>query len=215
MVFWRRRPYDRVRVLAAADRARSRGRLPKAIRLYREVLAADPKDLAVHGKIAPLLARTGQDEAALRSFETAARGHVDAGFPDRGLAVYVQAATHYPERSFFWEEQARLHLVRGTRADAANALVEGARRLARAAPEGEARLLRQALEIDDWHLEARLRLARLLRRQGKRAEACALLEALAPRLSGRGLRRVRGALFWLAPTAGAAWRWLRAALAGR
>jgi cytochrome c-type biogenesis protein CcmH/NrfG len=77
------------------------------------------------------------------------------------------------------------------------------------------RLLRRALEIDPWHAEGRLALSRLLRRQGRRGEARALLEELAPRLSGSELRRVRGALFRLGPTPAAAWRWLRAATAGR
>jgi Tfp pilus assembly protein PilF len=215
MAFWRRKPYDRVRVLQAADRARARGRLEKAIAGYRQVLAEDPGDLAVHGKIAPLLARTGRDEEALRSFEVAAKGHLDKGFVDRGLAVYVQAAGHYPERAFFWEEAARLHLLRGTRADAARALVDGGVATGEHVVKTGERLLRRALEIDPWHAEGRLALSRLLRRQGRRGEARALLEELAPRLSGSELRRVRGALFRLGPTPAAAWRWLRAATAGR
>jgi tetratricopeptide (TPR) repeat protein len=145
MVLRQRKPYIRARVLEKADRARGRGRLKKAIAGYRQVLQADPKDAAVHGKIAPLLARTGQPSEALASFEAAARIHLDAGFSDRALST----------------------------------------------------------------------LARLLRRQQRRADARALLEELAPRLSGQDLRRVRRALFWIAPTPAAGWRWLRAALRGR
>jgi tetratricopeptide (TPR) repeat protein len=215
MAFWGRKPYDRVQVLAAADRARARGRLKKAIAGYRQVLGQSPRDLVVLGKVAPLLARTGQAEEAQRCFEAAARGQLEAGFMDRSLAVYVQAAEHFPERAFYWEEAARLHTLRGTRADAVLTLVEGGARLGRAVPDAGARLLRRALEIDAWHVEGRLVLSRLLLRLRQAAEARALLEELAPRLSGRPLRRVRGALFRLSPTPAAAWRWLRAALAGR
>jgi hypothetical protein len=80
---------------------------------------------------------------------------------------------------------------------------------------GGERLLRRALEIDPWHLDGRLALARVLRRQGKAEEARTLLEKVVPRLAGRELRRVRGALWRLGPTPAATWRWLRAAVAGR
>jgi len=215
VAFWKAKPYDRVQALAAADRARARGRLKKAIAGYRTVLEADPRDAAVHGKIAPLLARAQQHEAALASFETAARGHLTAGFSDRALAVWVQAVAHYPERSGFWEEIARVHLGRERRADAVGALVRGGRVVGRATPEAGIRLLGQALEVEAWNAPARVALAHLLRRTGRRPDAVALLSEVAPRLSGRQLRQVRGALFGLRPTPAAAWRWLRAAVAGR
>jgi len=215
VAFWKAKPYDRVEVLAAADRARARGRVKKAIAGYRKVLQADPRDAAVHGKIAPLLARVQEHEAALASFEAAARGHLAAGFADRALAVWTQAAAHYPERSGFWEEMARLHLGRERRADAVSTLVRGGSAVGRATPEAGIRLLGQALEVERWNVPARIALARLLRRTGRRPDAAALLSEVAPRLSGRPLRQVRGALFAITPTPAAAWRWLWAAVAGR
>jgi cytochrome c-type biogenesis protein CcmH/NrfG len=215
MVLRQRKPYIRARVLEKADRARGRGRLKKAIAGYRQVLQADPKDAAVHGKIAPLLARTGQPSEALASFEAAARIHLGAGFSDRALSIVVQAARFFPERASFWEAASRLHLRRGRRVDAATVLTKGGTRVGAAAPAEGVRLLRLALAVDTWNVGTRLALARLLRRQQRRAEARALLEELAPRLSGQDLRRVRRALFWIAPTPAAGWRWLRAALRGR
>jgi Tfp pilus assembly protein PilF len=209
VTLWRKKPYDRVEVLAAADRARARGQVRKAIAGYRKVLAADPGDIAVHGKIAPLLARTRQADEALKSFQLAAQGHVKAGFQDRALAVYTQAAAHFPQEAWIWDEIARLHLLRGRRADAVNALVGGGRRLEHVArPKGIA-LLRKALEIEPWHLEASLALSRLLAKGGEKEEAKGLLEDLGGRVRGSARRQVRGALFRLSPTPGNAWRWLR------
>jgi tetratricopeptide (TPR) repeat protein len=215
MVLWQRKPYNRVRVLEKADRARARGRLKKAIAGYRQVLQANPKDAAVHGKIAPLLARTGQPSEAVASFEAAARIHLDAGFSERALAIVVQAARFFPKRANFWEAASRLHRLRGRRVDAAVVLTKGGTQIGAATPAEGVRLLRLALEADTWNVGARLALARLLRRQRRRADARALLEELAPRLSGQDLRRVRRALFRIAPTPAAGWRWLRAALGGR
>ena len=150
-MFWRKRPFDRTELLAAADRARARGRTKKAIAGYRKVLETVPGDLAVHAKIAPLLARTGQREASLASFRLPADGQEAAGFPDRGLSLVVQAAGFYPEELHLWEEIARLHLARARRADAVAALVAGGRRLFHLrALEVGAQVLRRAVEIETF-----------------------------------------------------------------
>src|SRR2546426_9394837 len=48
-VFWRR-SYDRGKTLAAAEKARSRGRVRKAVRCYLKVLEHDPADHVVRSK---------------------------------------------------------------------------------------------------------------------------------------------------------------------
>ncbi len=212
MPLWRRKPYDRTETLAAADRARAQRRVKKAIAGYRKVLEQDPGDLAVHGKIAPLLAERGERGEAMASFQLAAEGHLRAGFADRALSVYVQAVGFFPDAPPLWDEIARLHLVRGRRADAVNALVGGASRLGSRSRDGGIGLIRKALELEPYHLDATLALARLLSAAGRRALARDALEDLAGRVRGKALRRVRGALFRLAPTPASAWRWLRAAL---
>ncbi len=210
MALWRRKkkPFDRTAALPPADRARASGRVKKAIAGYQRVLAADPHDVSVHGKLAPLLARRRQKKEAMASFLFAAQGHLKAGFADRALSVYLQASAHYPEESGLWDEIARLNLVRGRRADAVKALVEGGSRLGRGSrPQGMA-LLRKALEIEPYHVEATLGLARLLGRDGRRREAAAALEDLAGRVRGRARRRVRRALLGISPTPANFWRWL-------
>ena len=214
-MFWRKRPFDRTEVLAAADRARARGRTKKAIAGYRTVLETAPGDLAVHAKIAPLLARTGQREAALASFRFAAEGQEAAGFPDRGLSLMVQAAGLYPEEARLWEEIARLHLTRARRADAVAALVAGGRRLfhLRALAAG-AQVLRRAVEIEPWQPEATVLLARVLARSGRKEEALALLDGLDSRVDGKVRRRARRAAWLVSPSLRRTWRWLGAAFAG-
>jgi len=211
VALWHKRPYDRSQTLAEAEKARGQGRTAKAIKLYRAVLAKEPNDAVVHGKIAPLLARRKKLRGeALASFRLAAQGQLKAGFTDRAIALYVQAAAFFPLETELWEEIARLDQARGRRADAIEALMEGAGHLGKmkpTRPEG-ARLLRQALEMEPWHLAATLQLARLLARDREKEEALALLEDIAGRVRGRGRRRVRRAIFRISPTPGNAWRWL-------
>ncbi|MFL5271773.1 MAG: tetratricopeptide repeat protein [Anaeromyxobacteraceae bacterium] len=214
-MLFRRRAQTRGERLAAADLARAHGRLRRAVAGYRRVLAEHGDDPHVHGRLAPLLARLDDAEGARASFRTAALGHARAGFLDRALAVYVQARAQFPLEADFHAEAARIHLLRGRRADAALALARGGRALGRTQRADAIEMLRGALALHPTHLDATLALAPLLCRDGRRDEALELLGGLEPDVAGRALRRVRGALFRAAPSPGAAWRWLSAALGRR
>ncbi|HEY6099662.1 MAG TPA: tetratricopeptide repeat protein [Anaeromyxobacter sp.] len=208
--------FDRTATLAEGDRARARGRRRKAIAAYRKVLAADPKDTGVHGKIAPLLARTGKRTEALASFRAASEGQVRAGFVDRALSVLRQASDFYPEELGLWEEIARLHVQRGRRADAVAALVGAGGRLLRTRHRPVAvSTLRRALEIEPWQPDATLLLARVLAKEGRRDDALALVEGLATRVRGKVHRRARALAFRISPTLGNLWRWMRARFGAR
>jgi tetratricopeptide (TPR) repeat protein len=210
---WGDRPFDRTEELAAADVARARGRRKQAIAGYRRVLEAHPEDLTVHAKIAPLLAASGDRAGALASFRTAADGQARAGFHERALSLFIQAAEHYPDEEPLWPEIARLHLQRGRRAEAAAALTQGGWRLhlARQYPVAE-RVLRLALQFEPHDADAIAILARTVRAAGRRDEAVELLEGLAVRVRGRRLAAVRGLLFRTHPTFRHLWAWIRSAL---
>jgi cytochrome c-type biogenesis protein CcmH/NrfG len=205
----KKKKLDRTELLAQADKSRARGRRRRAIVLYAKLLEQDPNDLTVHGKIAPLLAAEGKGAAAMQSFRTAAAGQAAAGYPDRGIAVLRQAADHFPEDESLWTEIANLHVLRGRRGDAVAALVAAGERLlsGRFRPIG-AKMLRRALELEPWHVQATLLLAKTLARERRRQEAVALLEGLARRTGGTARTRARRLAFWLSPTPGRLWRWL-------
>ena len=210
-MFWRRRPKDRTELLAQADRARARGRLKQAIAGYRQALALAPGDVAIHARLAPLLARRGAKAEALESFAMAADGQLKAGFLDRAVSLRRQAAEAFPEEFELWQELTRLYLLRERRADAVAALLAGGRTLLRSpSREVGVQVLRRALELDPQHVEAALLLARLLARCGRTAEALPLLDALDRRAGGAALRRARRLAFRLSPTPPRLWRWLKA-----
>ncbi|ABS26791.1 lipopolysaccharide assembly protein LapB [Anaeromyxobacter sp. Fw109-5] len=211
MALFRRKPRSRVEIIAAADRARARGRIRKAVAGYREALRADPEDPSLNVKIAPLLARIGQGAEGARCFRRAAERHLAAGFTDRAAAVCANAIQVFPQEPAFRRELARLHALRGRRADAVGALVDGGQVLARRQRPAAVSLLRFALELEPMHVEARLTLAPLLAALGERVEARAILRALEGHARGRDLRRVRWAALRLAPSPRALWRWVAAA----
>ncbi len=208
-MLWRRRPKTRRDLVAAGDRARAKGRVKAAVAAYRAALAHHgPDDPRVHGKLAPLLAQLEDATGALASFRRAAEGHLQTGFVERALSVYLQARREFPLEPEFHCEAARVHLVRGRRADAAIVLAEGGRALGRTRRAEGIEMLRGALGLQPCHVEATLALAPLLRKEGQRDEARRLLERLEPGLRGAALRRARWEMLRAAPGLRAGWRWM-------
>ncbi len=198
-------------LVADGDRARARGRLKAAVAAYRKALAANsPHDPHIHGKLATLLARLEDADGAAASFRQAAEGHLRAGFLDRALAVYQQARQAFPLVPEFHSEAARIHLIRGRRAEAAIVLADGGRALSRAQRADAIEMLRGALGIRPRHVEATLTLAPLLRIEGRAVEARQMLLEIEPGLRGAPLRRARWEIFRAVPGLRTGWRFVRA-----
>jgi len=97
-VFWRR-SYDRGKTLAAAEKARSRGRVRKAVRCYLKVLEHDPADHVVRSKVAPLLARAGRWDESRQNFDKAAAGYLARGSRPRRSRSGRSQRKPFPSRS--------------------------------------------------------------------------------------------------------------------
>ena len=210
-MFWQKKAYDRATSLAAADKARGRGRVRKAISCYSTILAHDPDDHQVHARVAPLLARRGRREEARKSFDAAGGGYLRAGFADKAIAVWTVAAHHFPEDVESWERIANEQVMRGRKADAIKTLLQGRSQLrARRQRPLAILLLRQVLALQSVHFDATLDLAQLLAREGAKPEGEQLLRELCPLVTGRTVRRLRAAQFRLTPNLQYALGWLLA-----
>jgi Tfp pilus assembly protein PilF len=206
-----KKPKTRSEIVAAADRARSRGKVRKAAAAYQKALESDPTDPSVNVKLGPLLARLGNPEGGARCFRVAAKRHLDAGFVDRAAGVTLTATSVFPLDPGFRVELAQLNVKRGRKQDAVTALLEGGRAQAKAnRPDVAASLLGKALELEPWHLETCLVLVPVLARNGHAASAREFLAGLEKRYRGPARRRVRWAAFKVSPGLGTFWRWLRA-----
>jgi tetratricopeptide (TPR) repeat protein len=217
MLFGSKEPKTRSEIIAEADQARAKGKLKKAIAGYRKALELEPKDPVVHGKLAPLLARSKQPEAALESFRTAAQGHLDKGFADKALAVYVQAADVFPLQLSLWQQMAQLHLSKGKRVEAVKTLLRGRFHFRRKADRpGAITLLREVLALDPMLFEVKLDLGLQLARGNQKSEAMELLNPMLLDVRDRRqLHRLRWTLLRVSPSVGAWGRWLRALMLGR
>jgi len=91
----------------------------------------------------------------------------------------------------------------------AETLVHGGAKLldGRYRPIG-AKVLRRALELEPWNVQATILLAKTLGKERRKPEAVALLEGLARRTGGKARGQARRLAFWYAPTPARLWRWL-------
>lgn len=207
--------YDRSRILREAARVEASRRRRRAIALYRQVLAVEPGDGEVHGRIAPLLARTSQPFDAWLSFQTAGRVQLAAGNTSVAIVTYREATRLLPRELSAWVALAGLLRKEGHAKDALHTLLRGIRSFRGRSRRPQAiYLLRKMREIEPWHPGAVCALARLLARTQQRPEALLLLRNLAERVSGGERRQVRAAQLAIEPTLGNLCRWLGALLRG-
>jgi len=208
-LFSRRIAYDRRRLVEQADGLREGLRWRRALKLYRQVLAAEPRNAEIHFRVAPLLARRGRPFDAWQSFQSAAAGL--NGDETSRIALYHQAVQALPLSFEACTALARAELRGGHPDRARRTLVEGSRRLRRRRRRSEAiALLREAREIDADCAETALELGRLLARDGRAAEALFLLDRLDERAGAADRRRVRALIWRIEPSLRHSWRWLRA-----
>jgi tetratricopeptide (TPR) repeat protein len=207
--------YDRNRLLDGAARARGRGRLKKAVELYRQVLEVEPRNAELHRKVAPLLARTKRPDESLKSYTTAAEALIRDGFIERAIGVYREAVQHLPPQRELFMALSDLELERGRKPDAIGVLLEGRKKFRSRRNRSEAiGLLFRVRKLDPHHLDATLDLAIVLAKSGNRDHALRLLDAQAARQRGPALCRVRARIFRLTPGFRTGWRFIRALVRG-
>ena len=203
---------DRARILSAASRARAERRLRKATALYRRVLAAEPDNLELHARLAPLLAARGLEFDAWTSFNRCAQAALRDGELERAAAVYRETARCLPHRVEAWEKLARIERKRGREESALEILLEARHPSRGRRWRAEAiAFLRRTRSIEPNNLDVLLDLCRLLACTDQDCEAQLLLERAARRATGSTLQRIRWAQWRIAPTLAATCLWLRAA----
>jgi tetratricopeptide (TPR) repeat protein len=201
--------YDRGELLAAAGRARARGRRKKASALYLEVLRVEPENDVLRKRIALLLAQSRQLEQAAEHYRIAAQNLTRKGFAAQASGIYQEALTFMPREASFWLDLAQVKAAAGSDADAVSTLRKGRVNFRGRRRRADAvRLLARAHDIDPGNLDVGLDLARQLRKQRDRAGAIRVLDGLAERATSRDRRRILAAQLRAAPTAAHLWRWL-------
>ncbi|HEV8182016.1 MAG TPA: tetratricopeptide repeat protein, partial [Candidatus Angelobacter sp.] len=80
--------FNKVKVLAQAEKFVQQGKLPNAISEYEKVIKEDPKDLTVLNTIGDLYARVGNNDQAVYYFKKVGDQYAQNGFAVKAIAIY-------------------------------------------------------------------------------------------------------------------------------
>ena len=111
-------PIDKNKITEAATKYIQKGQLDKAIKEYRKILVADPKDARIQQKLGELYARNGDSAQAIECFQKVAEGYTTDGFLLKAIAVYKQIIKINPDRVDINFILAQLHQQLGLLGDA-------------------------------------------------------------------------------------------------
>lgn len=202
--------YDRGEILRKAEKYRSQRRNRKAIREYEKILSADPQDIDVHIRIAPVYIRVGRKDQAKTSLRQVIAWYEKMGFTEKAIAT-LRLALKVDHRDLATNlNLVDLYLDKNHGVEARNVLER-----ARKAFRGK-RFLKEALAVEEKILglapddfRAQVSLVRLLWRTEKKREALERLRRMEEQWARRGnkpyWRKTRRISWLLAPSLSTSW----------
>ena len=197
----------------------TKGKHKKALAEYQLAIKENPQasqSHEIHGRMAPLFAKTKQFDEAWRSYKNAASGYKLKGFANKAISTYKQAAKLMPKKIDVWLALAGELQEKGDTDEAVKTLYEAHRHFRKSSELDTAiKLLLQAFHLDEWNFTVTMELARLLKRARKKNDAHKYLLGLVERTRGSELRKVRGRLLRLSPSPANFLNWTKALILGK
>lgn len=182
--------------LDQAHRARSRGKIQRAIGLYEQALSSHPEDYETRARLAPLLVKARRTGDAWGNFAGAIEGYAGAGFHSKALSVAIQSMEQLPHRPESWTRVAQLYLEEGRREDAIDVLVRGRLQFRSEKSVSHALNVLHCLERIESSFPVRFDIASATALAGRKSEALIMLNRLQRAAKSRDERRLVHAALW-------------------
>ena len=179
--------FNKVKVLAQAEKFVQQGKLPNAISEYEKVIKEDPKDLTVLNTIGDLYARVGNNEQAVHYFKKVGDQYAQNGFAVKAIAIYKKLTKIAPYTSEHTTKLAELYGQQGLYNDARVHYMQVADHLLKSGENAQAaRVFQKILELDPENAHTQSKLADLYTKLGKKEEARNIYYSAAESLYARG-----------------------------
>lgn len=179
--------FNKVKVLAQAEKFVQQGKLPNAISEYEKVIKEDPKDLTVLNTIGDLYARVGNNDQATYYFKKVGDQYAQNGFAVKAIAIYKKLTKIGPYNSENTTKLAELYGQQGLYNDARVHYMQVADHLLRSGDNAQAaRVFQKILELDPENAHTQAKLADLYTKLGKKDEARNIYSSAAESLYARG-----------------------------
>jgi tetratricopeptide (TPR) repeat protein len=179
--------FNKVKVLAQAEKFVQQGKLPNAISEYEKVIKEDPKDLTVLNTIGDLYARVGNNDQATYYFKKVGDQYAQNGFAVKAIAIYKKLTKISPYNSENTTKLAELYGQQGLYNDARVHYMQVADHLLKSGDNQQAaRVFQKILELDPENAHTQAKLADLYTKLGKKDEARNIYYSAAESLYARG-----------------------------
>jgi tetratricopeptide (TPR) repeat protein len=165
---------DKRKILELARKLAQKNAKDKALAEYQKLLKLDPKDAKLRLEVGDAHRRWGQVEEAVETYHRVAEQYMAEGFDARAVAVFKQILNLAPDRYEAYAPLAELYERMGLTAEALAALQTAADGYHRQGKKSEALdLLRKMANADPSNTRSRIKVADLLRQEGKQEDAIA------------------------------------------
>ncbi len=176
---------DKTKITQVATKFVQKGQYDKAIAEYRRILEKDPRDVRSLLKIGELQQKKGDNDAAASTLLDVAKTYATDGFFLKAVAVYKQVLKLAPARVDVILRLAELYQQLGLMSDAMGQLQAAAAHYEKSGdPRESAEIVRRIISMEPENVALRLRLADLLAKTDKSADALKELRSAAEKLRG-------------------------------
>jgi tetratricopeptide (TPR) repeat protein len=179
--------FNKVKVMAQAEKYVQQGKLPSAITEYEKVIKEDPKDLTVLNTIGDLYLRIGNTDQATHYFKKVGDQYAQNGFAVKAIAIYKKLTKISPYIAENTTKLAELYGQQGLYNDARVHYMQVADQLLKSGDnQHAARIFQKILELDPENAHTQAKLADLYTKLGKKEEARNIYYSAAESLYARG-----------------------------
>ena len=175
--------FEKAKVIKAAEKFLSQGKINAAIKEYRQIIKHDPDDLTTLNMLGDLLARAGEKEEAASCFQRIAEHYREREFQLKAIAMYRKVDKLKPRDPAIARELADLYAAQGLIADARSQYLVVAESCTRNGQSKQAlKVLHTIADLDPHNTDVRLKLAESYLKEQMPAEAAKAYTEAANRL---------------------------------
>ena len=188
--------FDKTKVVRAAEKYLAQGKIPAAIKEYRQIVDHDPDDFTALNMLGDLYVRTDKKKEAIACFARIAEHYREQGFDLKAIAMYKKIDRLNPGTPEIASKLATLYEGQGLVVDARAQYLVVADVYTRSGQTKKAlEVLRKIADLDPHNTDIRLKLADGYLRENFRNEAAeAYMEAGAQLFARSKYERALGGL---------------------
>lgn len=179
--------FEKAKVLKAAEKFLSLGKIPAAIKEYQQIVDNDPDDHTALNMLGDLYARAGDKEEAVNCFLQIADHFREQGFATKAIAMYKKIEKLKPRDPGTANSLADLYANQGLIVDArAQYLVVSDAYIKAGDTKRSLKVLHKIADLDGHNTEVRLKLAEAYLKENMQPEAARAFTEAAQRMFENG-----------------------------